>query len=284
MIYNDTLWLTQWIPVGSKSRNWPFDTEIFQYQGVKYPFFSRQRLYIVHFITLYVPSCIIREVLQNPYAPLSNESWNQTLRKAKLFHQSWARRKIRTKYGSHFEDQITGNTEYWAENEDLSMQNVVTLKLYTDFDTLQWAMKQCFRLEMMDNIDANGDEDATASEQNQKAREELETRIAVFFHWRAALMIVLNKFGTRWSDMEDVEALYTGINQKMELSSTAAFSFYGPLSTSSNYYVAKGFATEKGMVLKIASRFPRLNYCTAFQASLLSDYPEEEEWLIGHMC
>ena len=120
--------------------------------------------------------------------------------------------------------------------------------------------------------------------QNQTQREELQTRIEAFFHWRGALMIVLNKFGTRWSDMEDVEALYTGIDRKMGISSTAAFSFYGPLSTSSNYYVAKGFATEKGMVLKIASRFPRLNYCTAFQASLLSDYPEEQEWLIGHMC
>merc|ERR550525_315675 len=37
------------------------------------------------------------------------------------------------------------------------------------------------------------------------------------------------------------------------------------------------------MILKISSRFPRLNYCNAFQASLLSDFPEEQEWLIGHM-
>ena len=185
------------------------------------------------------------------------------------------------------------------------MQNVVTLKLYTDFDDLQWAMKQCFRLETMDKIDADHadreasrvsergrktkghlviDRSVTASRFNLNAKSDLETRLAVFYHWRGALMIILNKFGTRWRDMDNVEALYTGINQKMDISSTAAFSFYGPLSTSSNYYVAKGFATEKGMVLKIASRFPRLNYCNAFQASLISDYPEEQEWLIGFMC
>ena len=41
------------------------------------------------------------------------------------------------------------------------MQNVVTLKLYTDFDELQWAMKRCFRLEEMEQIDGD-DEDGNA--------------------------------------------------------------------------------------------------------------------------
>ena len=242
-----------------------------------------------------------REALYNPYAPLSTDSWNQTLRKSKLFHQSWARKSIRTKYESHFEDQITGNIGQWIKGEDLSMQETVTLKLYTDFDDLQWAMKQCFRLKTIENIEADHggadtDQKCTETDQNmtkrekmisrhnQNQREQLEARMQVFFHWRAALMIVLNKFGTRWRDIENTEALFTGINQKMGISSTAAFSFYGPLSTTTSYQVAKGFATEKGMVLKISSRFPRLNYCNAFQASLLSDYPEEQEWLIGHMC
>merc|ERR1719334_1170512 len=155
----------------------------------------------------------------------------------------------------------------------------MTLKLYTDFDDLQWAMKQCFRLE----IKETKDDDDEAKSHNQLERQKLEGRIRVFYHWRGALMIVLNKFGIRWRDMRDIDALYTGINKKMSISSTAAFSFYGPLSTTSEYLVAKGFATEKGMVLRIASRFPRLDYCHAFQASLISDYPEEQEWLIGHL-
>ncbi len=36
------------------------------------------------------------------------------------------------------------------------------------------------------------------------------------------------------------------------------------------------FATDKGMVLKISSMYPRLGFCRAFDASLLSDYPEEQ--------
>merc|ERR1712228_561204 len=37
------------------------------------------------------------------------------------------------------------------------------------------------------------------------------------------------------------------------------------------------------MVLKITSQFPKLDRCNAFDASMLSDYPEEQEWLIGFM-
>ena len=39
------------------------------------------------------------------------------------------------------------------------------------------------------------------------------------------------------------------------------------------------------MVLEIQSHFPRLrrhSYCNAFDAKTLSDYPEEQEWLVGH--
>ena len=35
------------------------------------------------------------------------------------------------------------------------------------------------------------------------------------------------------------------------------------------------------MVLTISSQYPRLGVCRAFDASLISDYPEEKEWLIG---
>merc|ERR1711923_672366 len=111
------------------------------------------------------------------------------------------------KYDSHFDDQITGNTTQWVKGEDLSMQNVVTLKLYTDFDDLQWAMKQCFRLETMaDTKQEHHERELKLHRHDQRLREQLETRIEVFFHWRGALMIVLNKFGTRWRDIENTEA------------------------------------------------------------------------------
>merc|ERR1719242_192822 len=52
-------------------------------------------------------------------------------------------------------------------------------------------------------------------------------------------------------------------------------------STNSSYHVARTFATVKGMVFTITSHFPRLGLCNAFDAKLISDYPEEHEWLIG---
>ena len=35
------------------------------------------------------------------------------------------------------------------------------------------------------------------------------------------------------------------------------------------------------MVLKMTSHFPRLELCNAFDVQLISDYPEEQEWLVG---
>jgi len=94
--------------------------------------------------------------------------------------------------------------------------------------------------------------------------------------------IVLNKFGQLLQGKNNM-ILYHGINKKMMLNPTQTFSFYGPLSTTSSEHVAKSFATPKGMVLKITSQFPRLGKCNAFDASQLSDYPEEQEWLVGFM-
>merc|ERR1712232_425920 len=59
--------------------------------------------------------------------------------------------------------------------------------------------------------------------------------------------------------------------------------FYGPLSTTSSYYVAQSFASAKGMILSISSKYPRLQMCNAFNATMISDYPEEQEYLIGHI-
>ena len=65
--------------------------------------------------------------------------------------------------------------------------------------------------------------------------------------------------------------------------SPQSMAFYGPLSTTTSYHVARTFATAKGMVLKIKSMYPRLNLCNAFDVSLISDYPEEQEYLVGFM-
>ena len=75
--------------------------------------------------------------MQNPYCPLSADSWNQTLRKSQIFHDTFARKKIRAPRKSFFEDQIAGIRDEWEKGEMISLEEIVTLKLYTDFDVLQ---------------------------------------------------------------------------------------------------------------------------------------------------
>eukprot|EP01083_Nonionella_stella_P045282 121671_1 len=101
---------------------------------------------------------IKEEVLNNTYCKLSIKSWNSTLRSGEIFLKSCAGRQIRTKYRSFFEDNIAGHFEKWEPGERITTKEIVTLKLYTNFDKLQFQLKKCFRLETLEDI-LNDDED-----------------------------------------------------------------------------------------------------------------------------
>eukprot|EP01083_Nonionella_stella_P091885 256969_1 len=222
---------------------------------------------------------IKEEVLGNDYCKLSIDAWNQTLRKSEIFDKSWAGRQIRTKYRSFFEDNIGGHFEKWESGVRITIKEIVTLKLYTDFDKLQFQLKKCFRLETLKDI--VDDYVTRLALQDEDVRNDLMCRLQQFYHWRGGLLIMLNKFGKRFSD-EYIE-LYHGVNAKMLIKPTISQAFNGPLSTSSSYHVARTFSTAKGMVLQITSHYPRADFCNAFDCGLISDYPEEQEWLIGFM-
>eukprot|EP01084_Bolivina_argentea_P228140 385374_1 len=227
------------------------------------------------------------EALNNPYAPMTKDNWNQTLRKSKIFHNSWAGTRIQTKFNGSYNDQVTGHKADWNEDTKILLPEVVTLKLYTDFDKLQFELKKCFRFETFQHIlqqkrHPTDSEIIAETKKYEVAKQQLEYRLKNFYHWRGLLLIILNKFGTKLNT-ENNMILYHGVNKKMIISPSQKYAFHGPLSTTSSYHVARTFATAKGMVLKITSHFPRLNYCNAFDASLISDYPEEQEWLVGFM-
>lgn len=220
---------------------------------------------------------IKEEALHNPYEPLSVDNWNQTLRKSKIFHQSWAAKRIRTKQAGFYEDKISGSRIEWDANEEISMQEIVALKLYTDFDKLQFALKKCHRFESTADILGFEINDF------EQLKRDLNYRLRNFYHWRLMLLQVLHKYGTQLNSRNNM-TLYHGVNEKMILKRGKTFHMSGPLSTTSSYHVARTFATAKGMVLKIAGRFPRLPMSgLAFDASLISDYPEEQEWLLGSL-
>eukprot|EP01083_Nonionella_stella_P114533 338747_1 len=232
---------------------------------------------------------IKEEVLQNEYYKLSVVSWNCTLRKSKVFFDSWARRKIKTKTESYFDDQITGYKDSWKAHQDINHKEIITLKLYTDFDKLQIQLKRCFRYEMLSDMFSLtplrpqlSREQRTSSHVFRTKQQKLKQRLESFYHWRGNLLVVLNKFGTSLNGDNNM-VLYHGVNSKMLIRATQTLAFSGPLSTTSSYHVARTFATVRGMVLTITSHFPRLNFCKAFDASTISDFPEEQEWLVGFM-
>eukprot|EP01083_Nonionella_stella_P153690 494159_1 len=211
------------------------------------------------------------ESLHNSYYVASTDNWNQTFRKSKLFYKSFGRQRIRTLSAGSFHDEVSDKHFVWKENEAITLSEVITLKLYTDFDKLQHELKKCFRWEsIIGFVDVlqRSEKDVKSDEEKRK---ELENRLREFFHWRISLLTVLTKFGVMINEKHLV--LYHGVNAKMILNPAETMAFYGPLSTTSSYHVAKTFATAKGMVLEITSQFPRLQFCSAFDASLISDYP-----------
>ena len=197
-----------------------------------------------------------------------------------MYSESWAKQKIRTKYDGYFDDQVIGKRVEWNTGKEVSLQEVVVLKLYTDFDRLQKVLKKSFRYDTIDDM-INPDTVDVDAEKKDRIRADLKNYLESFYHWRSELLVMLNKFGTKWRDKN--MNLYHGVNAKMVIKPSRSFAFSGPLSTTSSCPVAHTFATEKGMVLTFASHFPRLGYCNAFDASLISDFPQEQEWLIGFM-
>eukprot|EP01083_Nonionella_stella_P299389 1016623_1 len=217
---------------------------------------------------------IKQEVLHNSYNRLAIDSWNQTLRKTDTFFKSFARKKIITPQSGYYEDLICRQTAKWESSQGISKKEIIIMKLYTDYDTLQGALKKCFRFETYKDILKWSD-----TELYDQAKQALKKRLQEFWHWRGGLLVTVTKFGTKVAN----KTLYHGVNAKMIIKASQTFAFNGPLSTTSSFHVARTFATAKGMILTIGTQYPRLNYCNAFDVTLISEYPDEHEWLVGFM-
>ena len=212
-----------------------------------------------------------REVLLNSYYCLTVENWNQTLRKIKDFTKTWDSKKIRTQRNGYYGDMILGISHQWERGIIPMDTEIMALKLYTDWSDLQYQLKMCFRSE---------DTELSLHIHPKKMDDNLMNRLSEFYHWRGALLLFIHKFS---STLDRAKTLFVGVNRKMILDPSATHSFFGPLSTTSSFYVARNFASEQGMILEISSMYPRLGMCNAFNASLVSEYPEEQEYLVGHI-
>eukprot|EP01084_Bolivina_argentea_P170871 296060_1 len=238
-----------------------------------------------------------QEALRNDYCVITIQDWNQLLRKAHSLSRSPLCKQWVSLYNGKFEDQITKHSISWGRNEQIEMKEIVHVKLYTDFDRLQFELKKCFRWEYIqefveknsftsntqddckdDILDGNNDR----MNRDSREKSQLLNRLQQFYHWRQSLAVIFNKYGHKLNHSSSrLKILYHGVNTKLILNPSITTAFYGPLSTTESFYVAKTFATDKGFVLTLSSQYPRLGVCKAFNASLVSDYPEEQEWIIG---
>ena len=202
-------------------------------------------------------------MLNNREAPLTPDQWNQTLRKAQVFNNSFARKKIRSQSPSSFEDKVMGHHASWKKDEQIKLKDIQILKLYTDFDSLQKALKKCLRFNCIvdilafnriddDEVNPNDDrcDRSSCRRRYEKAcdvprekRRKLEYLLSDFHHWKGSLMIILTKFSQK---VDKDMTLYHGVDTKMIIAANKTLSFYGPLSTTSSEHIAKTFATAKG--------------------------------------
>ena len=120
------------------------------------------------------------EILKNDYCKLDKAEWNELLRKCTIYAKSRQ-----------------------AKAANLTLREIVALKLYTDCDDLQREFRRCFR------------------ERDLKERENLQRN---FFHWNKVLEGVCTKAKERVSGR-----LYHGINDERLLMSAFTGTYYGLL-------------------------------------------------------
>eukprot|EP01084_Bolivina_argentea_P049989 91921_1 len=92
------------------------------------------------------------EILYNTYHALSMDNWAQIVIKAKEFKKTFGAERIRTQYDGCFEDYALGHKHEWKKGATPTTKEIMVIKLYTDWDELQFELKKCFRIESIHDI------------------------------------------------------------------------------------------------------------------------------------
>lgn len=155
----------------------------------------------------------------------------------------------------------------------LDLKQVIALKLYCDFEFLQCEYKKCFR-----------------SPHNQN-----QVRLQSFYHWNKILLSAIKKLSDsrvkfhhklRFDDKK-FKSVYHGVSsildmKNIEISSNHIHKFYGPLSTTTDIFIARSFAGSKGMIIEIEFRrngVDKQDITVPIDVTFFSTFPEEQEIL-----
>eukprot|EP01083_Nonionella_stella_P004922 14378_1 len=165
------------------------------------------------------------EMLKNEFHALQVREWNDLLKKSVYYMSRKEAKRMR-----------------------LGMKDIVSLKLYTDFDALQRHFRKCFR---------------------DKKRDERLKRQKSFYYWYKQLGIASNK-----SDNIISHKLYHGVDVELP-PSTFCGMYHGPVSTTLAWDIAVAFAGSKGQVIELYPSFGKKGLMVNF----LSNFPDEQEVL-----
>eukprot|EP00486_Rosalina_sp_Unknown_P004608 CAMPEP_0201575490 /NCGR_PEP_ID=MMETSP0190_2-20130828/20709_1 /ASSEMBLY_ACC=CAM_ASM_000263 /TAXON_ID=37353 /ORGANISM="Rosalina sp." /LENGTH=239 /DNA_ID=CAMNT_0048005165 /DNA_START=89 /DNA_END=808 /DNA_ORIENTATION=+ len=178
------------------------------------------------------------EVLCNEFTKLSKIQWNDTLKKSQFILQQ-------QKFGSFLE-----------------LKEVIALKLYCDFDSLQCEYTKCYRPPYNQN----------------------KSRLSSFYWWNKILSSAMKKLSNSPTkfDNKRFKSVYHGVSSVMKLKNIndQIHKYYGPLSTTTDIFVARSMAGSKGMIIEI--QFPdsdNRDLPSPINVSQLSAFPEEHEIL-----
>ena len=194
------------------------------------------------------------EILNNPYYKLSMLEWNELYFKCEQISKTWIRKKIKAK--DKYSGMIGINKLKIKKGDTISIEFMMAIKLYTDYDKLQFELKRCLR--------------------GERARD-----LSYLYLWRNIILICVSKFGIKMKKHK----FFYGCNSKMEFTNFGGFGlFNGPLSLTISLEVAKQYATHDGMLMQIGNAHPWIKgndngNGRYFDVSCLSDFKNEHEIL-----
>eukprot|EP01084_Bolivina_argentea_P064065 116860_1 len=223
-----------------------------------------------------------KELLSNIICRLPSSSWNILRGKARILIKTYMVRQMKCprKDSAKYFDM-----EY---NQSISVDHLVAMMIYCNFDELQRKFTETFR----------------HTSKNESINE-LKERHQNYCHLGRLLREIVECFGMDFRGFFSVKQkvkninLYHGVNDEFTFSSLNAF-IAGPLSTTTDYYVAMRFCSQNdeglGMILnldmhrhnwmmKINEGDEAMFKLSCIDCRIVSDYVSEQEvFCIGGLC
>eukprot|EP01084_Bolivina_argentea_P253653 426185_1 len=190
------------------------------------------------------------EIIGNMIFSLSIDVFDQAYKKAEnLMNNSTKIKSIKRNYAA---------SPYFLRGE-LNIENVLSIILYTDFDTLSYNFSRTFRKINKHESD---------NEMTQRHRE--------YSNWSKTLMETVNCYGTMMK-RSNVSVYYHGVS--LVYFETFISKFNSPTSTTTKLTVAAIFAQNDGIVIEITDGTYGSEYIRHFNCSFISCFGNEDERL-----